>query len=170
MPGSDNDNPFEWYAVRVRTRAETTVNQVLRSRDIETLCPTYKSSRIYSDRVKNVEQALFPGYLFCRINWSDRLPILSTPGVDSIVGFGREPHPVDPLEMQALQAVLRAGLLAHPHKYLRVGQRVRVEAGPLANMEGILVAAKNEFRLVLSVSLLQRSISVEVDRAIVSPA
>jgi transcription antitermination factor NusG len=160
---------LQWFAVRVRTRAESTVSEFLRGRGIETLCPTYPDRRRYSDRIKTVEAALFPGYLFCSIDRFDRLPVLSSPGVDYIVGFGHEPHPVDLEEIQAIQAVMRSGLLAKPHPFLKIGQRVRVESGPLVNLEGILLATKSENRLVLSISMLQRSISAELDSAIVRP-
>jgi transcription antitermination factor NusG len=141
------------------------VSQFLQSRGFETLSPTYLERRQYSDRIKTLEAALFPGYLFCQMDRYDRLPVLSTPGVETIVGFGREPHPVDPLEILAVQAVMRSGLLARPHPFLRVGQKVRVQAGPLASLEGILVATKSDHRLVVSVSLLQRSIAAEIDSA-----
>lgn len=163
-------NPgVEWFAVRVRARAEPTVSQFLQNRGFDTLCPTFQERRQYSDRVKTLDSALFPGYLFCQMDRNDRLPVLSAPGVETIVGFGREPHPVDPLEILALQAVIRSGLLARPHPFLRVGQKVRVESGPLASLEGILVATKTDHRLVLSVSLLQRSIAAEVDSSQVRP-
>lgn len=163
-------NPdMEWFAVRVRARAESTVSQFLRGRGFDTLCPTFQERRQYSDRIKTLDSALFPGYLFCQMDRNDRLPILSTPGVETIVGFGREPHPVDPLEILAVQAVIRSGLMARPHPFLRIGQKVRVESGPLASLEGILVATKTDHRLVVSVSLLQRSIAAELDSAHVRP-
>jgi transcription antitermination factor NusG len=163
-------NPaLEWFAIRVRSRAESTVSRFLRIRGFDTICPTFQERRQYSDRIKTLESALFPGYLFCQMNRHDRFPILSAPGVETIVGFGREPHPVDPLEIAAVQAVMRSGLLARPHPFLRIGQRVRVASGPLASLEGILVATKNDHRLVVSVSLLQRSIAAELDSAQILP-
>ncbi|HWF48765.1 MAG TPA: transcription termination/antitermination NusG family protein [Bryobacteraceae bacterium] len=163
------DAALPWFALRVRSRAEKTVSETLRSRGFETLCPTFLDRRRYSDRVKTVECALFPGYLFCRLNPDDRLPVLSSPGVESIVGFGAQPHPVDLREIEALSAVIQSGVLARPYPFLKVGQRVRVESGPLCQLEGILVATKSEYRLVLSVTLLQRSIIAELDSAQVRP-
>lgn len=160
---------FEWFAVRVRSRAESTVSEFLRSRGFDILCPTFPERRQYSDRVKTFDAALFPGYLFCQMDRHDRFPVLSAPGVETIVGFGREPHPVDPLEIVAVQAVMRSGLLARPHPFLRVGQKVRVASGPLASLEGILIATRSHHRLIVSVSLLQRSIAAEIDSAQVLP-
>jgi transcription antitermination factor NusG len=163
------ERALPWFALRVRSRAEKTVSETLNNRGYETLCPTYVDRRRYSDRVRTIEAALFPGYLFCRLDPSDRLPVLSSPGVESIVGFGSQPHPVDPQEIGALAAVIQSGVLARPYPFLKVGQRVRVESGPLCNLEGILVATKSECRLVLSVTLLQRSIIAELDSAHVRP-
>jgi transcription antitermination factor NusG len=156
-----------WFALRVRSRAEKTVSETLQNRGFETLCPTFLDRRRYSDRVKTVESALFPGYLFCQLDPDDRLPVLSSPGVESIVGFGSQPHPVGLHEIEALSAVIQSGVLARPYPFLKVGQRVRVESGPLNNIEGILIATKSEHRLVLSVTLLQRSIIAELDSALV---
>jgi len=163
------DAAFQWYALRVRSRAEKTVGESLQSRGFETLCPTFLDRRVYSDRVKTTESALFPGYLFCRLDPNNRLPVLSSPGVESIVGFGSQPHPVDLQEIEALTAVVQSGVLARPYPFLKIGQKVRVESGPLSQLEGILVATKSEYRLVLSVTLLQRSIIAELVSAHVRP-
>lgn len=163
------DVALPWFALRVRSRAEKTVSVTLQGRGFETLCPTFLDRRRYSDRFKTIDSALFPGYLFCRLDPNDRLPVLSSPGVESIVGFGSQPHPVDLHEIEALSAVIRSGVLARPYPFLKVGQRVRVESGPLSQLEGILVATKSEYRLVLSVTLLQRSIIAELDSAHVRP-
>ncbi len=158
-----------WFALKVRTRAELTAGSLLQNRGFEVFCPTYIQRRQYSDRIKAVEAALFPGYLFCRMSWSNRLPVLSVPTVEYIVGFGNEPSPADPVEVEAIQALVRSGALCSPHPFLRVGQRVRLHSGPLANVEGILIGDRGKHRLVISVELLQRSIATEVDSAFVRP-
>ena len=159
----------QWFAVRVRSRAEKTTEASLVSRGFEIFCPTYEERRPYSDRVKKLASPLFPGYLFCKLDWADRLPVLSTPNVDYIVGFGEEPTPVSAQEIASLQSLVEAGVEYQPHPYLKVGQRVRLEAGPLANLEGVLVNTRGVNRLVVSVSLLQRSVATEVDSASVRP-
>ena len=158
----------EWFALRVRSRAEKIVSLHLESRGYRTLCPMYVDRRSYADRIKTVEAALFPGYLFCFFPHANRLPVLSSPGVESIVGFGRA-HPVDLEEIQTLSAVMKAGVYARPFPFLKVGQKVRVESGPLVNLEGILVATKSRYRLVLSISLLQRSVVAEIDSGQIRP-
>jgi len=129
----------------------------------------YKSKRRWSDRVKEVEQPLFPGYLFCRLDLCNRGPLLMTPGVQQIVGVGRTPMAVEEKEMESIRQALSSGLPNQPWPYMRVGERVRVNYGSLVNLEGILVNFKGSNRVVLSVSLLQRSLALEIDLAWLSP-
>jgi transcription antitermination factor NusG len=110
-----------------------------------------------------VELPLFPGYVFCRFDAKKRLPILMTTGVISVLGFGKEPAPIPDEEIEAVKAILRSGLPAEPCAFLREGQRVRVIHGSLDGVEGILVKKKNQCRMVISVAMLQRSISVEIE-------
>src|ERR1019366_6505950 len=93
-----------------------------------------------------------------------RLPILTTPGVIGIVGAGKIPVPVDLEEIEAIRAILRSGLAAQPWPLLRVGSNVYIEGGPLAGLEGIITNTDKVYRLVVSVSLLQRAVAVEIDR------
>src|SRR5229473_2231207 len=124
-----------------------------------------ESSRNGSDRTKEIDVPLFPGYLFCRMNPNDRLPVLITPGVVQIVGTGKTPIPVEEQEIAAIQRVGSSGLSTMPWPHLQVGQMARIEEGPLQGMSGIVVRIKSGLKLVLSVQLLQRSIAVEIDRA-----
>jgi transcription antitermination factor NusG len=112
---------------------------------------------------------LFPGYIFCRLDQDRRLPILTIPGAVHFVGIGKIPAPVDEAEIAAIQHAVRSGFAVEPWAYLRVGQLVRLDGGPLAGLEGILVETKNECRVVVSVSLLQRSVAVEIERDWVTP-
>lgn len=160
---------FPWFALRIRSRFEKATASILRIKGFEEFSPMYRSRRNWSDRVKEVDLPLFPGYLFCRLNPQDRFPILSTPGVVSIVGIGKTPQPVEDHEMEQIQAILASGIPAQPWPFLAVGQRVRISEGSLAGLEGLLVNIKNSFRLVVSVTLLQRSVAVEIDRDRVQP-
>src|SRR5438270_1054565 len=154
-----------WFAVQTRTRYEHFAAKQLVGRGYDVFLPFYYCNRRWSDRMQELEVPLFPGYLFSRFNLFDRLPILTTPGVIQIVGNGKTPIPVDEEEVVALQAAVKTGLPRHPWPFLKVGQRVRVEYGPLSGLEGFLLNFKGRYRLVLSVSLLQRSVAVEVDSA-----
>lgn len=131
--------------------------------------PLYTARRRWSDRVKELQLPLFDGYVFCRLNLLYRMPALTVPGVIQFVGLGKNPAPIEEHEIDALQAVVKSGLPSMPWPFLKVGQRIRVNHGPLRDVEGILRQAKGSHRLVLSVSLLQRSVAVEVDRDCVAP-
>jgi transcription antitermination factor NusG len=157
-----------WFALQVRSRYEQGVADHLDGKGYELFLPLYKCRKRWSDRVKEVEAPLFPGYLFCRLNPQDRLPILKTPGVIQVVGSNRTPTAVDEHEIQAIQAMVASGIPNQPWPFLATGDRVRIDSGPLSGLEGILVEFKGNHRLVLSVSLLQRSVAVEIDSAFVS--
>lgn len=158
-----------WYAVQTKSSREKYVAEILRGKGYEEFVPLYRSRRRWSDRFKEIELPLFPGYVFCKFNPGRRLPILTTPGVLLIIGHGRMPEPVEEEEIEALRAVVQSRLQAQPWPYLQVGQRVRIEGSSLSGMEGILLEQKNSCRIVVSVNLLQRSVAVEVDRNWVRP-
>jgi transcription antitermination factor NusG len=158
-----------WYALRIRPQHEKVVARALRNKGYEEFLPLYRYKRRWSDRFKEIESPLFPGYVFCRFDVHNRLPILVTPGVVLIVGIGKIPLPVDDDEIAALQTVVKSGLQAEPWPFLKIGQRVRIERGSLEGVEGILVAIKRPYRLVISITLLQRSVAVEIDHNWASP-
>jgi len=158
-----------WYALHVRARFEKHVQAHLQDKGYEVLLPTYESKRRWSDRVKILSLPLFPNYVFCRFNVNERLPILITPGVNFIVGVGRSPVAVDQSEISSIHHVLSSGLAARPWPYLNIGETVRIANGPLEGLSGIIVREKGEDRLIVSVSLLMRSVSVEIDRGWVKP-
>jgi len=160
---------YPWYALRVRTSHEKAVACLLRHKGFNEFLPLYASCRRWSDRIQQIDLPLFPGYVFCRFNAQDRLPILTTPGIVHVVGLGRIPEPVDEREITALQSVVESGLLMQPWPFLKVGQRVVIEQGPLRNVEGILKEAKGSRNLIISITLLQRSVSVCIERAGVRP-
>src|SRR5882762_4572794 len=165
---SSNRQRWPWFAIQVRSCTEKTANTVLQYKGYECFLPLSKSRRRWSDRVKELEVPLFPGYLFCRFDPCNRLPVLMTPGVLQIVGIGKTLIPVQEEEIVAIQRVVRNGLVTMPWPYLQGGQVARIEEGPLRGMTGIIVRIKSGMKLVLSVSLLQRSVAVEIDRSWIS--
>jgi transcriptional antiterminator NusG len=157
--------PFPWYGIRTRSNHERVAAIVLSGKGYDPYLPLYRLQRQRANSVVESEHPLFPGYVFCRFDAKKRLPILMTTGVIAVLGFGREPAAIPDEEIEAVKAVLRSGLPAEPCAYLREGQRVRVMNGSLVGVEGILVKKKNQSRMVVSVTMLQRSISVEIDGA-----
>jgi transcription termination/antitermination protein NusG len=154
-----------WYALQVRPRFEKQIASTLADKGYEGFLPLYRHRSRWSDRVKEVQLPLFSGYLFCRLDLNKRLPVLITPGVMHIVGIGKTPYPVEADEIEALKSIVISGLQAEPRSYLNIGERVRIAVGPLAGTEGILTALKGSARLIVSVGLLQRSVSVEIDES-----
>jgi transcription elongation factor/antiterminator RfaH len=154
---------FPWYAVQCWLRKESLIAAQLEGQGIECFLPKYKSLREWSDRKKEVERPLFPGYLFCRFDYTQRRPVVVTPGVVQIVGCGRTPTPIEDREIQAIQIAVASGVSGQPWPYLEVGEKVRIHTGTLSGLEGILVNFKGNHRVVLSVTLLQRSVALEVD-------
>lgn len=160
---------FPWFALQVRTQHERGVAEFLRGGGFDWFLPLYKCRKRWSDRVKEVEVPLFPGYLFCRFNPLDRLPVLKTPGVIQIVGYNRQPVAIDEAEIGAIRTLVGSGMASQPWPYLHVGDRVQIESGPLQGMSGILTNFKGKHRLIVSISLLQRAVAVEIDAALVTP-
>jgi transcription antitermination factor NusG len=160
---------YPWYALQVRSRYENLVAAHLTGKGFECFSPLYKSRRRWSDRFKELECPLFPGYVFCRLNPLDRLPIHITPGVILIVGHGKNPEPIDETEIEAIQSAVNSGLPSQPYPFLQIGQRVRIDSGPLWGLQGVLLGFKGNHRLVLSVTLLKRSIAVQLEDGWVTP-
>ena len=160
----------KWFAVRVRTRYEKKVAASLEYRGIEHLLPLFKANRRWSDRIAEVDLPLFPGYVFGRFQAEARLKVLTVPGVIGIVSTGKIPIPLDDKEVTSLQTAVNSGFFLQPWPFLKVGDRLTLLDGPLRNVTGILTQFKGSNTLVLSISLLQRSVAVSVDRAWVQPA
>lgn len=149
-----------WYALRVKTRSESTCLDVLKRRGYTVFCPTYPERKRYVDRWKLIERALFPGYLFCRFDVSRKVPVIGSYGVDYIVGGGLPSSVIPEVQIEHLQRMVSAG--ATPTPYLTEGQRVRVIGGALAGVEGILARNAGNNLLVVSISILQRSAALHV--------
>jgi transcription antitermination factor NusG len=164
------DCDSQWYVATTAPHHEKWVARQLDGSHIQHFLPLYRSLRRWKDRRKELELPLFPGYLFVRIPLAERLSVLRTPGVVQIVGFQGKPHAVPESEIETLRQSMLHGTSLQPHPYLRIGRRVRVQNGPLAGMEGILVRRKDALRVVLSVDVITRSFAVEVDTADIHPA
>jgi transcription antitermination factor NusG len=151
-----------WYALKVRSGAEASAAQALSVRGFDPYYPMRREARKYSDRVKMVETAIFPGYLFCNFALANKLPVISSSKIDYIVSLDGAPAAIPEEEIEYLRRVVEVGATATP--YLRAGQEVRVISGPLTGVSGILSADGVTSQLVVSVHLLGRSVAVQIDR------
>jgi transcription antitermination factor NusG len=154
-----------WFAIRVRSRCEATAYKELSARGLETFLPLQPVRRRWSDRIMMLDLPVFPGYLFCRFELSNRFRVLNTPGVAQIVGAGNTPIPISETEIRSVRTMLAVKIPLVPWPYLRVGQPVHIRRGPLAGIEGIIARAPDGgTRVVVSVDLLKRSVAAEIDR------
>jgi len=140
--GEPDLDPHLWYALYVRSRHEKTVENSLRVKGYSVFSPSYRTKRKRVDRIAEIEVALFPGYVFCQFDTDKRPPILMTPRVVGVVGRGNRPQPVDDTEIASIRTIALAGRPVQPWPFLRVGQRIRLQAGPLAGAEGIFLRVK----------------------------
>lgn len=161
--------PSQWYALVVKPRFDKAVARTLEAKGFETLVPTYRKYHTYGARSKVTELPLFPGYVCCRFDVHSSLPILSTPGVIRVIGNRSIPTPLSEVEINSLQAAINAHLPVQPFPFMNAGQRVRITSGVLAGIEGIVLGPKPRLRLVLSITLLQRSVLLEIDQDQVCP-
>lgn len=167
MNSSFSEHP--WFALSVRPKREKHVAHLLSRNGHEQYLPLCRTRRRWSDRTKTVMCPAFPGYVFCRLDPKNYLPVLMLPFVSHVVGNGRSPLPLEDSEIHTIKVILGSGLESVPWPFLDTGQRVRIEDGPLYGLEGILTGFRSELRLIVSVTLLQRSVAVEIDRRWIRP-
>lgn len=158
-----------WYAAYTRANHEKKVAEQLCRKGVEHFVPLYETVHRWKDRRVRLQLPLFPGYVFVRLALRDRLRVLEVPSVARLVGFGELPAALPEQEIETLRKGLDCGLRAQPHPYLTVGRRVRIGNGPLAGMEGILQRRKGNFRVVLSLDRIMRSMVVEADACDLEP-
>jgi transcription antitermination factor NusG len=152
-----------WYAVHTRSCQEAQIEKHFRIRQIESFLPQYHVVKAWKNRcTKTLARPLFPGYIFAHISPSERIRILETPNVVSLVGTSGRPVPVSDIEIEALREGLHIRK-AEPHPFLKIGKRARIKHGALAGMEGVVVRGNNCSRIVISLDLIMQSIAVEVD-------
>lgn len=160
---------LHWYVAYTRPRHEKRVEQQMQNSGIDCFLPLYLSLRRWKDRRKQLQLPLFPGYVFVHFSLTDRLRVLQLPGVLEFVTFQGRPAVLAETEMEILRNGLDPGR-AEPYPFLTVGRRVRIHAGPVAGLEGVLVRRKNRMRVVVSIDSIQRAIAVEVDAKEIEPA
>lgn len=160
------DRPeVNWYALYTCSRQEKLVAEKIEQRRISCFLPLYRSVRRWKDRPKELELALFPGYVFVHIALQDKLQVLQVPGAVRLVTFNGQPAALPELEIECLRNQQSNSGTIEPHPYLRVGRRVRVRGGPMQGLEGIIRRVKDKCRVVFSIDLIMRSIAVEMDEA-----
>jgi transcription antitermination factor NusG len=161
------DLSFFWYALYTRHQHEKSVANLLTGKGFETFFPQYATVHLWKNGAKQLSLPLFSCYVFLRGPVHRWLPILTTPGIHTVVGFGGQPAMIPRSQIEAIRRVVESPVKAEPHPFIKCGDRVRIKVGPLQGLEGVLVRKKNLWKLLLSVEMLERSVAVEVDAAIV---
>jgi len=158
-----------WVAVVVRPRADRRIQNGLAAAGLETFVPWHRVLRRWSDRIRTLEQNLFPGYIFCRSTFGERRLVMRQPGVEGVVCFGHQPALIPDGEIAALRRTVQSGFPLGPWPYLKTGQPVRHTRCALEGIEGTLARDAGTPRIVVSVNALQRSVAVQVDRDMIRP-
>ena len=158
-----------WLAAYTRSRHEDHVVDQLRIKGVESLLPTYERLARWSDRIRRSKAPLFPGYVFVHVSSEERVPVLQTRGVVSIVSVAGKPAPLGEQEIERMRACGAHASLVEPHPFLRIGHRVRVKHGPFFGWEGILVEKQNGARLVINVEQIMKSVAINLHGADVEP-
>ena len=165
LKSQEQAQPTFWYAAYTASRHEKTVAEHLRQRNIECFLPLYETVRRWNNGRHRIQLPLFPSYVFVRMAMCDKLRVLQVPGLAQLVTFQGSPAVLPDAEIQTLRGALAAGVMAQPYRYLNVGSKVEICRGPLQGMRGVLLRHQGQFRIVLSVEMIMRSIVVEVDAA-----
>jgi transcription antitermination factor NusG len=161
---NNGSNAGRWFVLRVKPNHEKRLFEVMHFMGHESFLPLYRVRQRQRQRWQDIDKPLFPGYVFCRFDRTSWVRIMNAPGVVDVIRIGKALAPVEDEEIEALQVAQKAKADMQPWPYLRIGQTIRVDAGPLAGVRGILSQVKGQRRLVLSVTLLQRSVLVEIDQ------
>lgn len=159
-----------WYALYTRHQHEKAVARMLAGKGFEVFLPVYATAHRWQDRTRQLSLPLFPGYVFLRTGLDRRAQVVTTPGVHHFVPNAELPVAISQPEIEAVRQLTERAARVEPHPFLKRGDWVRIKAGALAGLEGILTRWKGALKLVLSVELLQQSVAVEVEAADVERA
>lgn len=162
IPGYDGTGEPKWFALYTCPRHEKVVQQQLILKAVESYLPLYQSLRRWNDRTALIDLPLFPGYIFVRLPFCERLRVLTVPGVVRIVSFNGKPAYLSDEEIRTLRTSV-AVRAAEPYPYLAEGKRIRIASGPLKGLEGVVVRRKGKLRAVVSIHSIMQSYAVEVD-------
>jgi transcription antitermination factor NusG len=162
--------PQAWYAVYTKFHHEKSAAGMLVDKSFDVFLPIYRVVHRWKDRNQSLILPLFPCYFFIQTQLERRLDILRTAGVRWLVAQAGRACPVPDEEIDAVRRICASSSSVRPHALLKQGDLVRIKMGALAGMEGILIRTKNQYRVVITVQLLQKSVSVEVELSNVESA
>ncbi len=162
-----NGQDRHWYAIYTRPRFEKKIHADLQNKDLHSFLPLHTVTRVWSDRIKKIEEPLFPSYIFVHADRRERYFALQSNGVVRMVGFNGQPVRIPDGEMDNIHKVLKYGYNPEPHRYLKYGDEVEIVSGPLQGLRGFFQEERGQSRLAVSVHAIQQSMAIEVERGLV---
>lgn len=169
-PGGLLPEPGEgqrWLVVHTRPRCEKKVQSAAKLQGYLVYLPLHRRTHRYGARVRAYDHPLFPGYVFCLTDQEGSRWLSQNRYTANRLEVADQQQLVN--QLRQLQVALHSGLLAEAMPYLEAGRRVRVQAGPLRGVEGLIVRIKGQTRIVLNVDMIRESVAVEVDSSLLSP-
>ncbi len=158
-----------WHAVYTYPQHENAVAEQLKTRCVEAFLPTFLSRRQWKDRRVEIARPLFPGYVFTRIAWGDRIKVVSIPSVVRILSFNGRPADISDQEIENIRLCVEGGVTLESHPFPAVGERVRVISGAFEGVEGIVLDRKSKCKIVVSISLIHQAVALEIDSEHLEP-
>lgn len=154
-----------WYVLRIRSRFEKKTFEALSNMGISAYLPIKKTKKQWSDRLKVVEEPLFPGYLFVQYQEKDRYAILNLPGVVQFVSFGGNYATMRSKQIQLIETMLRnENTVEVVDMELYPGQKVRIASGPFNGIEAVLVHFNGKGKMMLEVAAIGKGVLLEIGR------
>jgi transcriptional antiterminator RfaH len=150
-----------WWVAHTKSRNEKALAHDLIRKEMSYFLPMSWRVRRRKGRTIRSLLPLFSGYVFFCGQENERTELRRTNRVANIIEVKDQERFVN--ELLQIEQALRVGAPLSPHKYIKAGQPYRIIAGPLADLQGIVVKTKNATRLVLQIDMLGQAASVEVD-------
>jgi transcription antitermination factor NusG len=163
FPGVEESGSEEWFAVQVEPKLTQPILAALGQKGYDAFTPFQTVVRKWRDRTSESAVPAFPGYIFARFDLRFRLPVLTTPGVRGVVGYGKQPAPICEEEIETIRRVMTSKLPAKPFPFPQTGDVVRLVAGPLAGLTGILIGQTKHNRFLVRVTLIQQALAVDAE-------
>jgi transcription elongation factor/antiterminator RfaH len=169
---NDIENNSRWYAVQCIARRERFAEQNLLKQLYTTFFPFFWKSVRHARKTRTVQQALFPGYLFIQMDLlKDRWRAVNgTFGVSRIVMNRDSPVALPRGVIEDLMQHLDTKGAVNLDHTLKIGQKVKVISGPMANIIGELISLDDNGRVRVLMEIMSGKIVVTLDSKILHPA
>ncbi|MBN2711315.1 MAG: hypothetical protein JXR97_02635 [Planctomycetes bacterium] len=152
-----------WCVAHLKSRQEKAFAHDLRQWGISYYMPLIEKRTRRSDngKIRKSLLPLFPGYLAVAIPWQERECLYQTRRLANLLPVDDQEQFISELEgiRRALDSDVRVELAPN----FELGQRVRVNSGPMLGLEGEVVQYRGETMFIIKVNMFQQAIRVELD-------